>query len=150
MNPLIIGAAAAAVTGAFALGAKVGSDIEAGKGKNRIIEEMQNATLVLDRKDGELEQCRAEVDKINTTVAAQGSKLAGLMAEDRRKREKATADAIARDRASQERLGAVLSTLGELRSKIDDGQFGVCAGELVPGEFVSLLNDAISAGGGVP
>lgn len=145
-NPYILAAAGFGLVGAFATGFQMRGQFESGKQAETLLEQATISTQIIDRKDGEIAQCRAQVEKINATVAEQGRKLSNMLSADQRAREKAAREAIARDQERQARLEAVSSNLIELKGMLDDGKFGDCAGDGVPDEFVSLLNDAIATG----
>lgn len=145
-NPYILAAAGFGLVGSFAFGFQMRGQFDEGKQAKTLLEQAVVSTQIIDRKDGEIAQCRAQVDKINATVAEQGRKLSGMLSADQKARERAAREAIARDKERQARLEAVSSNLIELKGMLDAGDFGDCAGDGVPDEFVSLLNDAIATG----
>jgi len=150
INPYMIIGGLAAVGGFFVLGVQVGSSYATGQCDSSRLADSQNASKIIFAKEAQLTQCEAQVSAINATVAQQGRKIATMLANDQRKRDAAQSEAIERDaelRAAQER---VRDALTQLRSDINEGDFGVCAGESVPDDLIGLLNDALDDGGGDP
>lgn len=144
MSPYAIIAALAAVGGSFVVGVQVGNTYATGQCDSMRLKDGQNATKILYDRENKLAQCEAQVTAINTTVAEQGRKIATMLQNDQRKREAAQSEAVERDaelRAAQERVRDALS---KLRSDINEGNFGVCAGESVPDDLIGLLNDALA------
>lgn len=150
MNPYMMIAAIASVGGSFAFGVYVGNGYASGRCDGRIYAEAVTATEVLNRKDRELEQCRSQVDEINSTVAEQGRKLSGLLAKDAKERRIAQAEAAARDRDLVDSQKRVREALLKLKDTINEADFGECAGSIVPDDLNRLLNDALAEGSGQP
>jgi hypothetical protein len=100
---------------------------------------------VLDIKQMELEQARAQVDSINLTVAEQGRRITQLLNNDRAAREIAQEAAREREIEARRQRQVVADVLNELRVKISNEEFGTCARERVDPELISMLNDALAA-----
>ncbi len=145
---LIVGGVAA--IGVFGLGYKVGGEMAASSFKGKIIQQAEISTQIIDRKEGDIEQCRAQVSKINETVAAQGRKLAGKLEADAKARRLAASEAKIREAESKVRMTRVMEALADIRQGIDDGKFDACVGTDADPEFVRLLNDALTEGGDSP
>lgn len=150
INPYAVIAGIVAVGGAFGLGVKVGAEFEKGACDGRLLTEAQVATQVINKKEGELAQCRAQVDKINLTVAEQSDKIQTLLRADQRARQAAQQEARQRDVELAEAQARVQAALSRLKDTIDETDFGECAGAIVPDNLNSLLNDALAAGGDLP
>lgn len=136
-------------TGAvFGLGFHVRGEFEEGACANRLIGEMKTASDVLDRKVGELDQCRGQVDKINQSMDEQGRRLQEEIRKNRLADAEAAAEARKRDIRYEESRRATAEALSALRSAIDDKDFGACAGEPVNDQLIGLLNDALAASQG--
>ena len=148
MNPWRILAPLFASVAVFALGMWVGSGLTASSWKSKLLRAAQENTQIIDAKNGELEQCRAEVTKFNETTAKNAAKTQQIIVADQSERKAAEKRATVREQESQRRLEAAFQTLDELRRLINEGAFQGCAAEHVGDDLVRMLNDAIAAGDG--
>ena len=148
ISPAGIIGALVGVAVTFGLGVKVGATFEAGRADGKLLKAAQQANALFNTKVNELTQCRAEVSKFNEATESQSRQLATIRANQAEARKVAARDAAEREERSAESREALLTALGGLREKIDEMDFGVCAGEPVPDDFISLLNDATAAASG--
>lgn len=151
INPYMILAGIMGVVGSFGAGFMVGKEFETGQCDGRLIAEMRLASTVYDKKVSDLDQCQAEVSKFNRSVSAQKDEIAALRRSQDAAREEAQAEARDREVKAERSREALRNVLLQLRDTINDEDFGQCAGESVPDNYISLLNNAIdrTAGGDV-
>jgi chromosome segregation ATPase len=147
-NPALIVAGVMVVGGSFGLGYHQRGQVESGKCANRLIDEMQTASNVLDRKSGELDQCRGQVEKFNASVSEQSRLLQAELKKNREASKRAAEAAANREKRFELSRAATAEALDALRSAIDDKDFGPCAGEPASDDLIGLLNDAIAASEG--
>lgn len=145
VNPWMILGGVAAFALVFGAGMKTGSDLANSTCNKRLLAEVRSASDVLDIKQMELEQARAQVDSINLTVAEQGRRITQLLNNDRAAREIAQEAAREREIEARRQRQVVADVLNELRVKISNEEFGTCARERVDPELISMLNDALAA-----
>lgn len=140
MNPLVIVAAIAVVGGSLGIGFKMGHDYADGKCSGKLYNEAMTATKVLNIKDGELEQCRGQIDKFNLAVSDQERQISAFRREQNEARQEAVESARVRDAeiaASQIRVQAALN---KLKGQLDELELSPCAGAVVDGDLIELLN----------
>ena len=140
LNTTTIIAALVGVATSFGVGTMVGSRFTAANYQDRLIQEMQLASDVYEVRLGELEQCRAQVDTFNLSVAEQERQINALRREQRQAREEAAERASIRDAelaASQLRVQAALT---KLRGQLDELELSPCAGAPVDTDLIELLN----------
>lgn len=132
----------------FSAGCWVGGSMASSSWKSKALKQARISTKIIDAKDGELAQCRAEVAKFNETTAKNAAKTQQIIVADQTERKAAEKRATVREQESQRRLNAAFETLDEMRRLIDEGAFQGCAAEHVGDDLVRMLNGAIAAGDG--
>lgn len=141
---MIVGAIVGAMA-TFGSGFLVGKEFESGQCDGRLLSEMMGATQVLDMKNNELTQARAQIDKFNQAVDRQKDEIEALRRQEAAARAEAQEEARARAIAAQEARNALENVLSQLKVTIDETDFGLCAGEPIPDGFIELLNTALAA-----
>lgn len=147
MNPYILIAAITALAGSFGMGFHVRGEFVKGHYTEKMLLAAEQASDIIEIKNGEIKACQAELSKVNSANAENIKKNQRLIADDIAAREAARAEARARDLAAAEANERVREALISLRGAVDDATetFGACAGESMPDNFRGLLNDAINA-----
>ena len=143
MNPSFLLAGLVGAIGLFGLGVKVGSEFQAGRCDGELLAQLQMSSSVLDRKENEIAQCKAQVTKINQTVADQSDKLARMLRADRRQVAAAQQEQRERDIARDRSQEAVRLALENLKGELNAGNFNTCAGERADPDLLGLLNTAL-------
>jgi hypothetical protein len=145
--------------GVFAAGGKIIGDIRVNRVKvdyqAKILELGRESTRLLDEKDsvidvreGELDQCRGQVDKFNQATAANAARIAQEIREAARRDREAERRAAMRDDAAAERAAIAFETLAELKRKLENGDYTGCAAEPAGADLLGMLNAAIAAAEG--
>lgn len=137
-----------AAVAVFSAGCWVGGSISSSSWKSKALKQARISTQIIDAKDGELAQCRAEVAKFNETTAKNAAKTQQIIVADQAERRAAEQRAVVREQESQKRLQAAFETLDELRGLINEGAIDGCAGEPIGDRIAGLLNAALAGGGG--
>ena len=130
----------------FSFGAYVGGTMSAGKWKARAYETAANGSKIIAAKQGEADQCRAQIDKINVAIMEQEAAQSARAAKDRAERAAAEREARIRDQQKLEKESRVLAALEEIKDGIESGQFDACVSTVADREFIGLLNSALENG----
>jgi Asp-tRNA(Asn)/Glu-tRNA(Gln) amidotransferase A subunit family amidase len=109
---------------------------------------MESVNKLISIKDDAIAQRDGQIDKINVAIDRQKDEIAALRRQEAAAREVARAEAQERAIAAEQAREALRNVLSRLKDAIDNEDFGVCAGERVPDNFIELLNDATSAATG--
>ena len=145
INPYMIVAGIVGAAATFGTGFLAGMEVEGGRCDGRLLSEMMGATQVLDLKNNELTQARAQIDKFNRAVDQQKNEIAALRRQEAAARAEAQEEARERAIAAEQARNALQNVLSQLKVTIDETDFGPCAGEPIPDNFVELLNAALAA-----
>lgn len=155
MNPMfpIAGIAAlVGIAGSFGTGFLMGKSWEEGRSAQKLLDYAKGADEVLNLRTAERDLCFGQVDEFNASVDAQKDQIIALRRAQDAARIAAQEDAAQRELAVSRANDALIDALEALKGKIDATDFGACAGEFVPPDYTSLLNDALRAAraGGAP
>lgn len=147
INPIGIVGAFLGASMLFGLGVKLGhewgSTSTESVWKSKVIAEGKTSTDLLQTKQNDLDQCRAQVEKINQTTAENEQRIAALIQDDQASRRAAQAEARRRDAANQARGARLAALLDQLREDINASEFNPCMGEPVDPGYVELLNELV-------
>lgn len=144
INPYMILGGIVAIAGTFGTGLKVGSMYQSGRCDAKLLTQLETNSTVLFRKDERIQKCEAQVGKINETVAQQGKELAAKISADARSRQQAQDAAAERDADLAIAQQRVRDALAELKGKLDETDFGECAGTTVPDDLNRLFNEFLA------
>lgn len=145
MNPYLILAGIVGAMATFGSGFLVGKEFESGQCDGRLLSEMESVNKLIAIKDDAIAQRDGQIDKINVAIDAQKDEIAALRRQEAAARDEAASMARERALAAEQAREALRNVLSQLKDAIDNEDFGVCAGERVPDNFVQLLNDASAA-----
>lgn len=147
MNPYVIVSILVALGGSFGFGWQVRGEFVKGHYTEKMLNAANQASDVIEIKNGEIKACQAELSKVNSANAANIRKNNQLIQADVEARNQARAEARERDAERAAANERVRTALLDLKGSIEDAteNFGACAGEPMPDNFRGLLNDAIDA-----
>jgi hypothetical protein len=128
----------------FGAGMFLGHELGASTWKGRAYQQAQTSSRIILAKEGETQQCRAQIDKANAANRALADELAEKNRLDRAARDKASREAVARDRESRERNKLVMAALEQLRDDITQGNFDACTGTNADSKLIELLNATLT------
>jgi len=145
INPYMIIAAIVGAAATFGSGFLVGKEFESGQCDGRLLAEMESINQLVEIKNDQIAQRDGQIDKFNLAVDQQKDEIAALRRQEAAAREEARVEAQERAIAAEQAREALRNVLSRLKDAIDNEDFGVCAGEPVPDNFIELLNDASTA-----
>lgn len=149
INPAIFLGAIVGAGAVFGLGVTVGFEWGEGKSERYYLKllksEAQTASDLIDVKNGQINQCHAQVDEINRVTAETEQRINAMLSEDAQERQRAQREARARAVAATERNDRLIDALQNLKDNIDASNLNPCMGEPVDPDYVGLLNDALAA-----
>lgn len=148
---LVAGLLGLVVLGTFGLGVGLGSNLERVKWQKRAISTAETCTQITNKKEGETQQCRAQVAEFARVTAELEQKRSAELLEDRAAREQAAREQSSRDKDARQKAQLVLTALQGIRDDINNGKFDPCTNTVADSNFIGLLNDALSANrSGIP
>jgi hypothetical protein len=140
-----IGLIALAVLAIFAAGLMFGGALERSSWQKKALRAAHVSTEIINRKEGEVEQCRAQVSKFTLATAQIEQRRIAELQRDRQARQLAEEAAASRDKYSRQRAQKVLTALLEIQEGIENGKFDTCTNTVADSNFIGLLNSAIAA-----
>lgn len=129
----------------LSVGIFFGAQLERSHWQKRALQAAKVSSQIINTKENETQQCRAEVEKYNKANAAMQEKIAADLLQDREARKQAELEAIARDRDNRAKAQRVLIALQDIKDGIDNGKFDACTNTVADSNFIGLLNDALAA-----
>lgn len=148
---LVAGLLGLVVLGVFGLGMGLGSNLERVKWQKRIISTADVSTQIISKKEGETQQCRAQVAEFARVTAELEQKRSAELLEDRAAREQAAREQSNRDKDTRQKAQLVLTALQGIRDDINNGKFDPCTNTIADNNFIGLLNETLAANrSGIP
>lgn len=136
------------VLAVFGLGMVFGGQLASSHWKSRVIQQAENSSIVIAKKEGERDQCRAQIDKVNKALSEQKDELAKRNRQDQEARAQARREAAERDKKDREQAALVMAALEQLRDDITEGKFDACTGTVADTDYMRLLNEILAASAG--
>jgi phosphoribosylaminoimidazole carboxylase (NCAIR synthetase) len=141
---LRVGLVALAVLAIFAAGLVFGGQLEKASWQKKALQAAKVSTEIINVKQGETEQCRAQVAKFTLATTEIEQRRIAELQKDRQAREIAAQEAAIRDKDSRQKAQRVLTALLQIQEGIDSGKFDACTNTIADSNFIGLLNDAIT------
>ena len=141
---LRVAVVAGSLLAASSVGGYFGYNLGASHWKGRIVRQAENSSRIIQIKENELQECRAQADEFNRASADLSRQITQNVLEDKEAREQAAREGAARERESRKRAGEVLAALTQIREDIQNGQFDPCTSTLADPDFIGLLNDTLA------
>ena len=141
---LRVAVVAGSLLAASSVGGFFGYNLGASSWKGKVVRQAENSSAIIMKKEGELQQCRSQVDEYNRSNAALSKQIADKILQDQEARKQAAREAEARERDSRKRSGEVLAALKQIREDINNGKFDPCTSTLADPDFIGLLNDTLA------
>lgn len=141
---LRVAVVAGSLLAATSVGGYFGYNLGSSQWKGKVVRQAENSSRIIQIKENETQQCRAQADEFNRASAELSRQLAQKVLEDKEAREQAAREGAARERESRKRAGEVLAALNQIREDIQNGQFDPCTSTLADPVFIGLLNDTLS------
>lgn len=141
---LRVGLVALVVLAVFFVGLVFGGQLEKTKWQRKALQAAKVSTEIINIKQGETEQCRAQVSKFTLATAEIEQRRIAELQKDRQARDEAAREAAARDKDSRQKAQRVLAALLQIQEGIDSGKFDACTNTIADSNFIGLLNEAIT------
>jgi TolA-binding protein len=139
-----VGLVALAVLAIFSAGLMFGGALEKSSWQKKAFQAAQVSTEIINVKQNETEQCRAQVAKFTLATTEIEQRRIAELQKDRQAREIAAQEAAIRDKDSRKKAQRVLTALLQIQEGIDSGKFDSCTNTIADSNFIGLLNDAIT------